>query len=58
MNQLERLYKNIKEYINVGALDAEFEVFIAENPNLDSIAELNEIMESEKSYWPEDSENE
>lgn len=58
MNDLERLYNNIKAYIDAGVLDAEFAVFIAENPELEFIDELNEIMESEMSYWPEDSEGE
>lgn len=56
MNQIERIYRNIRIYIDQGALDDEFEIFAAENPDCDSISELNEIMESEMSYWAEDCE--
>jgi len=54
MNQIQRLFNNIKTYIEAGVLDAEFAVFAEENPNLDSIEELNEIMESEMSYGADD----
>jgi len=50
-NQIERLYKNIKAYIEAGAIDSEFEAFAGNHPYCDSISELNEIMECEMTYW-------
>lgn len=51
MNGLERLLSNIKIYQEAGVLEEEFQVFINEDPNLNSISELNELMETEMSYW-------
>lgn len=53
MNQIERLFKNLKIFIEAGELDNEFAVFAAENPDCDSISELNQLMEDEISYWPD-----
>ena len=51
MSEIERLYRNLKHYIEMDVLDDEFGVFISENPELDSISDLNEIMENEMSCW-------
>ena len=51
INQVDRLYRNIKILVEASALDQEFEVFAEENPSLNSIEGLNEIIESEISYW-------
>jgi len=51
MNQIERLYKNLIILIDAEAFNAEFQVFVEENPDVDSLNELNEIIESEISYW-------
>lgn len=51
MNNLERLLSNIKVYQMAGVLEEEFDVFISENPEIDSISELNDLMETEMSYW-------
>lgn len=48
---LKRLLDNIKILQEANALEAEFGVFISENPKLDSISELNDIIESAISYW-------
>lgn len=53
MNEIKRLYKNIKILVDTNMLEEEFEVFAQENPNLDSIKELNDIIETEISYWEE-----
>jgi len=53
MTNLERLLRNIKVFIEAGVLDEEFAVFVEENPELDSLSELNQIMEDEISYWEE-----
>lgn len=52
-NELLRLLKNLKTLIEIGVLESEFKVFAVENPELDSLTELNEIIESELSYWEE-----
>jgi hypothetical protein len=51
MTNLERLFCNIKVFIEAGVLEDEFNVFIAEYPELDSIRKLNEVMETEIAYW-------
>lgn len=51
MNNLERLYNNLKVLIDTGAFEEEFKVFISENSDLNSISELNEIIETEISCW-------
>lgn len=51
MTAIERLFHNLKIFIEAEVLDEEFEVFIQENPDLNSISELNQIMEDEMSYW-------
>ena len=53
MNQIERLLKNLKIFIEAGELDSEFDVLATENPDCDSISELNHLMEDEISYWPD-----
>lgn len=52
MNQIERLLKNLKIFIEAGELDNGFDVFATENPDCDSISALNQLMEDEISYWP------
>lgn len=51
MTNLERFFHNLKTYIEADVLDDEFATFISEKPDIDSISELNEIMEDEMSYW-------
>lgn len=51
MNNIERLFSNVKIFQAVGELDNCFETFISENENSDSISELNEFMETEMSCW-------
>jgi hypothetical protein len=52
-NQVERLYKNIKILVDTNMLEEEFEVFASENPDLNNIDGLNDIIEDEISYWEE-----
>lgn len=47
MNEIEKLYKNINIFIMCDCLEEEMQVFAEENPNLNSLEELNEIMEDE-----------
>lgn len=51
LTNLERLLSNIKIYIAAGVLEEEFAVFNSEYGDIDSISELNDIMEDEMSYW-------
>lgn len=51
MSHVSRLLKNLKIYIQTGVLEEEFEIFAQEYPELDSISELNQLMEDEMSYW-------
>lgn len=51
MTNIERLFHNLKIFIEAEVLDEEFAVFVQENPDLDSISKLNKIMEDEMSYW-------
>ena len=51
MTDIERLFHNLKIFIEAGALDDEFAVFIQDFPDCESISELNEIMEEEMSCW-------
>ena len=53
MTDIERLFHNLKTLIEAGVLDDEFSVFIQDNPEMDSISELNEIIEEELSCWEE-----
>lgn len=58
MNEIERLLQNILALLTASngtskLLIDEFMVFAEENPNLYEISELNEIIESEMSYWAE-----
>lgn len=53
MTDIERLFRNLKIFIEAGVLDEEFAVFIQDYPNCESIGELNEIMGDEMSYWEE-----
>lgn len=52
-NNIERLFDNIQKFVKAGVLEEEFKVFASENPELDSIEDLCEIMEDEISYWDE-----
>lgn len=51
MTPLQSLLSNIKIYQEAGVLEEEFQVFMEEHPNLDSISELDDLMEIEMSYW-------
>lgn len=51
MTNIERLFHNIKIFLEVGVLDDEFAVFISDFPQIENISELNEIMEEEMSCW-------
>ncbi len=53
MNEVERLFNNIKTLTECGTLVAESKVFAEENPELDSIGELNDIIEDEISCYSE-----
>lgn len=53
MSRLLRLLYNIQILQEVGLLEEEFNIFDQENPNLVSIDELNETIETEMSYWEE-----
>jgi hypothetical protein len=53
VTDIERLFRNLKIFIEAGVLDEEFAVFIQDYPNCESIGELNEIMGDEMSYWEE-----
>lgn len=52
-NQVKRLYNNLKILVNSKVFDEEFDTFIYEYPNLDSIEELNNVIEEEISCWEE-----
>lgn len=47
MNEVNRLFENIKTFMKCNCLDVEMDVLAYEYPNIDSICELNEIMEDE-----------
>jgi len=51
MDKLERLIGNIRILESQGMTECTFKTFIEEYPDLDSIDELNELMETEMSYW-------
>lgn len=51
ITEIDRLLKNLKILIKAGMLEGEFAVFSDENPNVNSISELNDIIECEISYW-------
>lgn len=55
-NQIKRLWENLKILNEAQCLDNEFEVFAEESPECNDISELNDIIESEISYWAEDAE--
>lgn len=57
-NQIEQLFKNIQTLIETGCLEDEFKAFAEQNSECDSISGLNDIIESEMSYWLDDSEKE
>lgn len=50
-SELMRLLDNLNLLIVNEVLDDNFKIFNQEEPNLDSIEELNELIESEISYW-------
>ena len=53
MNEVERLAKNIKVFIETGCLEEEMRTIAEENPHLDDLGELNDIMETETGIcWP------
>lgn len=56
-NELLRLLNNIRMLVEVGALDEEFEAF-AEDENIETIEDLNEVIETKILYMVEDSDNE
>lgn len=51
MNEVERLAKNIKVFIETGCLEEEMRTIAEENPHLDDLGELNDIMETEIGYF-------
>ncbi|WP_168198241.1 hypothetical protein [Crassaminicella thermophila] len=53
MNNIERLYKNIKILVDTNMLEEEFKVFAEENSDVTTIEELNDVIETEISYWEE-----
>ncbi|WP_157833807.1 hypothetical protein [Ruminiclostridium josui] len=53
MSRLSRLLYNIQILQEVGLLEEEFNIFDQEEPDITSIDELNEIIETEMSYWEE-----
>ncbi|WP_168198305.1 hypothetical protein [Crassaminicella thermophila] len=53
MNNIERLYKNIKILVDTNMLEEEFKVFAEENSDVETIEELNNVIETEISYWEE-----
>lgn len=56
MTNLERLLDNITLFLEVGGEEYTrdvFQTFLEEDKQIDSINELNELMEAEISYWEE-----
>lgn len=53
MTNIMKLLSNIKILVEAGVLDDEFKAFSEDHPNVDSIAELNDIISDEISYWDE-----
>lgn len=51
MSEVKRLAKNIKVFIEMGCLDEEMRTIAEENPHLDDLGELNDIMEEEIWYF-------
>lgn len=51
MSEVKRLAKNIKVFIEMGCLDEEMRTIAEENPHLDDLWELNDIMEEEIGYF-------
>jgi hypothetical protein len=51
MSSIMRLLFNIQILQEVGLLEEEFNIFDQENPDLNTLDEINEIIESEMSYW-------
>lgn len=51
MNEVERLAKNIKVFIETGCLEEEMRTIAEENSHLDDLGELNDIMETEIGYF-------
>ncbi|RCX20910.1 hypothetical protein DFR58_101112 [Anaerobacterium chartisolvens] len=52
-NRITELLKNIADLQEAGMLKT-LEMLAVENPNLDSISELNEIIAEEMSYWDDE----
>ena len=57
-DNLLKLLKNIKIFVEAGALEAEFEAFTGYEEPIETIEELIEAMESEMSYWEPEGEGE
>lgn len=53
MCRLSRLLYNIQILDEVGLLEEEFSIFAEEEPDIKTIDELNETIETEMSYWEE-----
>lgn len=53
MNEVERLAKNIKVFMEAGCFEEEMRTIAEENPHLDNLGELNDIMETEIGYFDE-----
>ena len=51
MSEVKRLAKNIKVFIEMGCLDEEMRTIAEENPHLEDVGELNDIMEEEIGYF-------
>lgn len=53
MCRLSRLLYNIQILNEVGLLEEEFNIWAEEEPDINTIDELNETIETEMSYWEE-----
>lgn len=52
LNNLKCLGNEIDRAISFDILESEFEAF-AENENIETISDLNDVIEDELSYWAE-----
>lgn len=50
-SELERLFTNIKVFMDNGYLLEYLNSILPENEDVVTLAELNEMMEDERSYW-------
>lgn len=53
MKQIERLYQNLKYFLQLECLDDEFETLIENDDGVETLDELSNIMEDELSYMAE-----